>query len=131
MIDVESYIFNAVYDDVAPLCASGCFKSIHDPVPTKFPTATLYEMKNLTDYAKKSTAQDEDFATLTYEAHVYANTKAKCRTVFAALDAALIRMNMSRISGDYTPSADNTKVHEFVARYRVSVDRDGILYRKP
>lgn len=130
MIDVEQYIFNAVYDNVAPLCAKNGFKSVHTPNPTVFPTVALYEMKNITDYSLKSTAAEEDFATLTYEAHVYAQSRIECRKVFKALDDSLIRLNMTRVSGDYAPNANNTKVQEYVARYRVNVDQNGILYRR-
>lgn len=130
MIDVEQYIFNAVYGDVAPLCAKNGFKGVHTPNPTVFPTVTLVEMKNVTDYRLRSTAADEDYATLTYETHVYATSKAECRKIFKALDDKLARLNMSRISGDYTPNQSNTKVHEFIARHRVNVDQEGHLFRK-
>lgn len=129
MIDVELDIFNAVYDDVAPLCAKNGFKSIHTPTPTVFPTATLVEMDNRTDRDRNSTSDYEDFAELTYEVHVYATTKAKCREVFKALDDALGRYNFNRFSGTYVPNLNNDKVHEYVARYQVRVSNDGCLSR--
>ena len=130
MIDVESYIFNAVYDTVAPLCARNAFKGIHTPNPTVFPTATLFEMDNRIDQNTWTGRENEDFVILTYEAHVYANTKAECRKVFAALDEALLKMNLTRMSGTYIPNLQNSKVHEYVARYRVMADREGKLYRR-
>lgn len=129
MIDVEMNVFNAVYDDVAPLCATNGFRSVHTPSPTVFPTVTLFEMDNRTDRDRNSTSDFEDFAVLTYEAHVYANTKAKCRSVFTALDNALARYNFNRFSGAYTPNLTNAQVHEYVARYQVRVSHDGCLSR--
>ena len=129
MIDVETYIFNAVYDEVAALCARNGFKSISTPNPTVFPTVTLFEMDNRTDYRRESTMQGEDYAILTYEAHVYALTKNECRKVFKALDDGLVSLNLTRMSGAYSPSQTNTKVHEYVARYRVETDSEGNLYR--
>lgn len=129
MIDVEQYIFNAVYDEVAALCAKNGFKSISTPNPTVFPTVTLFEMDNRTDYRMESTKAGEDYAILTYEAHVYALSKSECRKVFKALDEGLIRYNLTRMSGAYSPSQTNTKVHEYVARYRVKADAEGVLYR--
>ena len=129
MIDVEVDVFNAVYDDVAPLCAANGFRSVHTPSPTVFPTATLFEMDNQTDRNRNSTSDFEDFAELTYEVHVYATTKAECRRVFAVLDSALERLNFNRFSGTYVPNLSNSKVHEYVARYQVRVSHDGCLSR--
>lgn len=129
MIDVELYVFNAVYDDVAPLCAKNGFKSVYTPSPTAFPTVALVEMDNRTDRQMNSSSDFEDYAILTYEAHVYATTKAKCREVFAALDNALARYNFNRFSGAYTPNLQNAQVHEYVARYQVRVGHDGCLSR--
>ena len=129
MIDVENLVFNAVYDDIAPLCAKGGFRSVYTPRPTVFPTVALYEMDNRTDRKRRSTGEDEDFAVLTYEMHVYANTKAECRKVFAAADEALGRYNFVRFSGAYTPNLNNERLHEYAARYQVRVSDDGCLSR--
>lgn len=129
MIDVELHVFNDVYDDVAPLCAKNGFRSVHTPSPTVFPTATLFEMDNRTDRTRNSTSDFEDYAVLTYEAHVYATSKATCRKVFSALDEALTRRNFNRFSGAYAPNLDNAQVHEYVARYQVRVSHDGCLSR--
>ena len=129
MIDVESYIFNAAYDDVAPLCAKNGYRSVQGQVPTVFPAVNLYEMDNRINTDMWSNSGSDDYAILTYEAHVFATTKAECRKVAKALDDKLIRMNMTRLSGAYSPNTANSKVFEFVARYRVGVDENGVLYR--
>ena len=129
MIDVEPYIFNAVYDDIAPLCARNSFRSTHTPSPTAFPTVTLFELDNRTDRLRNSTSDFEDYAELSYEAHVYATTKAECRRICKVLDEALARYNFNRFSGTYMPNLTNSKVHEYVARYQVRVSNDGCLSR--
>lgn len=129
MIDVESYIFNAAYDDIAPLCAKNGYRSVQGQVPTVFPAVNLYEMDNRINTDMWSNSGSDDYAILTYEAHVFATTKAECRKVAKALDDKLIRMNMTRLSGAYSPNTANSKVFEFVARYRVGVDENGVLYR--
>lgn len=129
MIDVEKYVFNAVHGAVAPLCAKNGFRSVHTPVPTAFPTVTLFEFKNLIDYGRQTNGEDEEFAEIHYESHVYATTKAKCRSVAATLDSEMRKLNFTRISGDFTPGAENTKVFEFIARYRALVRKDGVLFR--
>ena len=129
MIDVESYIFNAAYDDIAPLCAKNGYRSVQGQVPTVFPAVNLYEMDNRINTELWSNSGSDDYAILTYEAHVFATTKAECRKVAKALDDKLIRMNMTRLSGAPSPNTANSKVFEFVARYRVGVDENGVLYR--
>ena len=129
MVDVENLIFNAAYPDVAPLCAKNGYRSIHTPTPTVFPTVTLFEMDNRTVSQRRSSNMAEEYALLTYEAHIYATSKAECRKVFAALDNRLTRLNLNRMSGAYAPSTSNTKAHEYVARYRVEADQNGTLYR--
>ena len=129
MIDVESYIFNAAYDDVAPLCAKNGYRSVQGQVPTVFPAVNLYEMDNRINTDLWSNSGSDDYAILTYQAHVFATTKAECRKVAKALDDKLIRMNMTRLSGAYSPNTANSKVFEFVARYRVGADENGVLYR--
>lgn len=129
MIDVESYIFNAAYDDIAPLCAKNGYRSVHGQVPTVFPAVNLYEMDNRINTDLWSNSGSDDYAVLTYEAHVFATTKTECRKVAKALDDKLIRMNMTRLSGAYSPNTANSNVFEFVARYRVGVDENGVLYR--
>lgn len=129
MIDVESYIFNAAYDDIAPLCAKNGYRSVQGQVPTVFPAVNLYEMDNRINTDMWSNSGSDDYAILTYEAHVFATTKAECRKVAKALDDKLIRMNMTRLSGAYSPNTANSKVFEFVARYRVGADENGVLYR--
>lgn len=129
MIDVENYIFNAAYDDIAPLCAKNGYRSVQGQVPAVFPAVNLYEMDNRINTDLWSNSGSDDYAILTYEAHVFATTKAECRKVAKALDDKLIRMNMTRLSGAYSPNTANSKVFEFVARYRVGVDENGVLYR--
>ena len=129
MIDVESYIFNAAYDDIAPICAKNGYRSVQGQVPTVFPAVNMYEMDNRINTDMWSNSGSDDYAILTYEAHVFATTKAECRKVAKTLDDKLIRMNMTRLSGAYSPNTANSKVFEFVARYRVGVDENGVLYR--
>lgn len=129
MIDVEQYIFNALYEDIAPLCGKNGFRSVSVPNPTVFPSVTLYEMDNRTDEDMNSNTPDDDYAILTYETHIYAQTKAEARKVFSVLDGKLQGLNMRRMSGAFSPNNANTQVQEYVARYRVKADPNGVLYR--
>lgn len=131
MIDAELKIFNAVRPHVVSLCAQNAFKSVYDPSPTAFPAASLIELDNTTVRHRQSSTPGENFATITYEAQIYAQTKAKCREVFAALDEAMILLGFNRFSGQFIPNADNIKVFRYVARYEAEIDANGVIYRKP
>lgn len=130
MIDYETAIFNAVYPDVAPLCAQNSFRSVHVPVPSAFPAACLFEMRNTTDTRRRTGAAREDFAIITYEAHAYATDKQECKEVFGALDSTMALIGFNRISGEMIPNQSNTKVFEYVGRYQAEIDQNGVIYRR-
>lgn len=130
MIDIEADVFDRVYESVAPLVPIGCLKSVYVPNPSKFPFATLMEMDNLTDRANRSSAMDEDYAIVTYEANVYAMDKFECKDVMNALDTAMVRMGFVRISCQFVPNlADNT-IFRYTARYQAVADANKVIYRK-
>lgn len=130
MIDVEADVFNRVYESVAPLVPAGCFKSVFVPNPAKFPFATLMEIDNITDKKNRSTAMDEDYAIVTYEANVYATDKYGCRALMNALDSAMTNLGFMRLSMQHVPNlADNT-LFRYTARYQAVADENKVIYRK-
>ena len=130
MIDIEADVFNRVYESVAPLVPQGCFKSVYVPNPPKFPFATLMEMDNFTDKANRSSALDEEYAVVTYEANVYATDKFDCRDVMNVLDTEMLRLGFHRLSMQFVPNlADNT-IFRYTSRYQATTDRNKVIYRK-
>lgn len=130
MIDIEADVFNRVYESVAPLVPQGCFKSVYVPNPPKFPFATLMEMDNFTDKANRSSALDEEYAVITYEANVYDTDKFDCRNVMNALDTEMIRLGFRRLSMQFIPNlADNT-IFRYTSRYQATTDRNKVIHRK-
>lgn len=130
MIDIESDVFDRVYESVAPLVPQGCFKSVYVPNPPKFPFVTLMEMDNFTDKANRSSALDEEYAVITYEANVYATDKFDCREVMNALDTEMLRLGFQRMSMQFVPNlADNT-IFRYTSRYQATTDRNKVIYRK-
>ena len=130
MIDIEADVFNRAYESVAPLVPQGCFKSVYVPNPPKFPFATLMEMDNFTDKANRSSALDEEYAVVTYEANVYATDKFDCRDVMNALDTEMLRLGFQRLSMQFIPNlADNT-IFRYTSRYQATTDRNKVIYRK-
>lgn len=130
MIDAEVKIFNRVHAVVAPLCAKGKFVSKYVVNPTAFPAASLVEMDNSTVRNRQSSSTDENYALITYKLDVYAKTKSKCREVFAAADNAMLKLNFSRMSGQFIDNAEHQDIFRYVARYEAVIDREGQLYRR-
>lgn len=130
MIDAETKIFNRVHSVVAPLCAKNKFVSTAiSKTPTAFPAASLMEKSNTTIRNRQSSRRGENYVRVMYQLEVYATTKAKCKSVYAAADEAMLNMNFVRLSGTFMDNADNTKVFRFVARYEADIDRFGNMYR--
>lgn len=131
MIDVEVKVFNTAYPTVAPVCANNKFVStIITSPPTALPAASLIEIDNRTVRKRQSSTPVENYAIITYQLDVYANTKSECRKVYAVADDAMIGMNFTRTSGQYINMPDNTKVFRYTARYEAEVDSEGNLYRR-
>ena len=129
MIDVESAVFDYVYPSVAPLVPEGCFRSVYVPSPPKFPFATLMEIDNQTDERLRSTAVDEEFAVVTYEANVYAQDKATCRGVMDALDRAMVTLGFMRMSLSFIPNLADSTLFRCTGRYRAAADANNVIYR--
>lgn len=129
MIDVEVDVFDYVYPSVAPLVPEGCFQSVYTPSPSAFPFATLMEMDNQSDANHMSTAMNEEYAVITYEANVYAMDKIQCREVMNALDTAMTQLNFRRLSMQFVPNLANAIIYRIVARYRAVADANKSIHR--
>lgn len=130
MIDCEVKIFNRVHGAVASMLAKDRFVSTPIMDYAKLPAASLYEMDNSTFRYRQSSTPVENFAVITYQADVVAETKSKCRAIYAVIDDSMIAMNFSKISGQYITYPDNPKIVRYAARYEAVVDMDGNLYRR-
>ena len=129
MIDVETEVLNAVYPYIEDLVPEDSFSSVYVPAPSSFPFVTLMEMDNISDTGHQSTALDEEYAVITYEANVYATDKLDCREIMDALDQAMIRLNFTRLSMTTVPNLADRTIFRITARYRAVADQSKRLYR--
>jgi hypothetical protein len=98
MINAEADVFDYVYPSVVALVPEGCFKNEYVPEIAKLPFASLMEIDNQTDTWHQSSADDEEFAVVTYEENTFGATKDECRTVMNALDESIVRLGFTRLS---------------------------------
>ena len=129
MIDIEIQVFNAVYEHVAPLCVSGGFTSVFVPNPSKFPCASLFEINNITDRRRRSTAESEDFANITFQGEVYAMTKPACREIAAELDEAMCKLGFVRLQMEFIDNRADPRVFRIVGRWLANVDNNHNIFR--
>lgn len=129
MIDYESTIFNNVHSVASPLCAKNRFVSTPIDSYTTLPAASLFEMDSRTVVQRQSSTPAENISRVTYQLDVVAETKAKCRQIFKAIDDRMIQLNFNRISANYITYPENTKVVRYVARYDAEIDQEGNIYR--
>lgn len=129
MIDVEIDVFNYVYPYVSSLVPAGCFKSMYVPAPPKFPFATLMEIDNYTDTKNRSSAREEDFAIVAYEAEAYALDKLQARKVMNAINQGMNDLGFTRISMQSVMNLADSTIHRIVARYTAAVDTNKVVYR--
>lgn len=130
MIDAEAHVFDYVYPYAMEVLPANCFKSEYVPEPAAFPFATLIEISNITDTRHQTSADEEEYAVLTYELNAYALTKKECRTVADAIDTAMTRLNFTRVSMSFIPNLEDTTIYRINARYTGTADRNNVIYRR-
>lgn len=130
MIDVENLVFDHVYVSVSGLVPPGNFSSVYVPAPASFPFVTLMEMDNLTDTRHRTSADDEEYAIVTYESNVYATDKQECRRIADTLDRAMYRLNFNRLSMSFIPNLADVEIFRLTARYQAVADSNNIIYRR-
>ena len=130
MIDVEKDVFDHVYQSVVHLLPDGCFKSVYVPRPSKFPFATLIETGNETSVRNRTSADEEQFAILTYEANVYSMSKSECRAVMDAIDTSMTTLGFTRRTLQFVPNLADSTLFRYVARYTAEADNNKTIYRR-
>lgn len=130
MIDVEDLVFNHVYASVSEVVPPGNFQSVYVPTSSSFPFATLIEMENTTDVNHITSADEEEYAVLMYEADVYAMDKHECRKIMDVLDKAMTSLNFTRLSMSFITNLADRTLYRLTARYQAVADTNNILYRR-
>lgn len=130
MIDVENDVFDYVYRALEGIVPEGCISAEYDPAPPALPFVTLIEIDNYTDLNKRGTAETEEYAILSYEANVYAESKQQCKCIANLLDEAMARLNFSRLSMQQVTNLADPTIHRMVGRYRAEANPDKTMFRR-
>lgn len=139
MFDIENVVFDHVYEAIHDMLPPGCMASEYVHEASKFPFVTLIEITNNTVDSLQDNRLRENYALITFDANVYAKSKDECRQIIAALDAAMLEMQFSRVSpgiqylqligAQYLQVMQDPFVVRVQARYEAVTDGQQI-YRK-
>ena len=102
--------------------------------PSKFPTATLDEIENVTVEVLEDSSADETFSGLTYRLQVFSNKqngkKAEARAIFATADSVLRGMGFRRTTYSTTPEIYESTIYSITATYEAIAAVNGTIYKR-
>ena len=102
--------------------------------PSKFPTATLDEIENITVDRLEDSSAAERFSGLTYRLQVFSNKqsgkKAEARAIFATANGVLCSLGFRRVTYSTTPEIYESTIYSITATYEAIADMDGMIYKR-
>ena len=102
--------------------------------PSKFPTATLDEIENVTVDSLEDSSAAEKFSGLTYRLQVFSNKqsgkKAEARAIFATANDILRSMGFRRVTYSTTPEIYESTIYSITATYEAIAGMDGTIYKR-
>ncbi len=137
MIDVETQVFNDLYNSVHQAFPDVMMGTISDPVEITFPYVNIRVSDSAPTYQFVNSSRVEKFRDITIEIEVYTNLvsgrKAQAKAIMALIDSEMLAMGATGTAlnpADLTNPANNSAVFRLFARYRATVDKDGIFYSR-
>jgi len=135
MINCENEVFSTVSQAVRAQYANAFMTSEPVASPSKFPCVVLREMDNSTYQRTLDSSGTENHAQLMYQAEVYSNLstgkKSQCRAIMALIDEEMQKLGFLRIGcGPMEMPNANQTIYRVVARYRGTISKDLIMYRR-
>lgn len=133
MIDVETQIFDKVYNAVIAVYPNADVVSETVLAPSAFPCVSLEEADNYSKRNTRDSGSNENHVDVMYELNVYTNKtvgkKAECKAIFALVDNTLLSLGFTRTSKTPVSMDDSTK-YRLTGRYIATVSKNEIIYRR-
>ena len=134
MIDYLNEIFTSVATKVREEHPGITMTGEYTRQPSKFPTATLDEIENVTVDSLEDSSSDETFSGLTYRLQVFSNKqsgkKAEARAIFATADSVLRGLGFRRMTYSTTPEIYESTIYSITATYEAIADVNGTIYKR-
>ena len=134
MIDYLNEIFTSVATKVREEHPGITITGEYTRQPSKFPTATLDEIENVTVDRLEDSSNSERFSGLTYRLQVFSNKqsgkKAEARAIFATADGVLRSLGFRRMTYSTTPEIYESTIYSITATYEAIAGADGVMYKR-
>lgn len=134
MIDHLNEVFTNVATDLRAAHEGITVLGEYTRNPSKFPTATVDEIENVSVDALEDSSNMENFSGLTYRVQVFSNKqsgkKAEARAIFKTADLAMRRMGFRRVTYTTTPEIYESTIYSVTATYEAIADKSGIIYKR-
>lgn len=107
----------------------------HVAAPATFPAVTLVEDDNSTYVRSLDSSGQENHAQLLYTINAYSSKmpgkKSECKAIMALIDEKMFEMGFLRVGrSPMEMKNEDTSIYRMVARYRATVSKDNIVYRR-
>lgn len=135
MVDIENEVFSTVATALRAEFGGIFVAGEAVAAPSSFPAVTLVEDDNSTYQRSLDSSGQENHAQLMYSCNVYSNKsagrKTECKAILAVIDAEMFGMGFLRVgSSPMEVSNANGAIYRMVARYRATISKDKVIYRR-
>lgn len=133
MIDIMSQVFTRFKADITEKYPKCRVINEYVRVPSKFPTVTFEETKNVTPTSLYDSSMRQKFATLRYRVRIFTNSETKqndARQIFKVADDSMWAMGFNRRFYSPRPEIYQGTIYEIEVTYECTVDENGTIYRK-
>ena len=134
MIDIESQVFARIATRLRETFDGIYVTGEYVKTPSSFPSVSVVEMDNTPLTRTQTSDSVENHAVLMYELNVYSNKtagkKTECKKIAAMVDEEMAAMGFTRTMLNPIPNMDDATIYRMVGRYRVTVSKDNVLFRR-
>ena len=134
MIDIESQVFSRIAARLRETFDGIYVTGEYVKTPPSFPAVSLVEMDNTPLIRTQTTDSVENHVVIIYELNVYSNKtagkKTECKKIAAMVDEEMAAMGFTRTMLNPIPNMDDATIYRMVGRYRVTVSKDNVLFRR-
>ena len=125
MIDIESYVFTALFNAIRAEYPDAVIIGDYIEELAKFPAVTITEIEKATLKRMQDDALTEHYATVTYEVNVYCDDrigkKEICKDILRIADEVMFGMKFRRYRFKRLPAIDRS-IYRMYTRYTAVVD---------
>ncbi len=130
MIDIESFVFDTVYNQLIVLHPSANISAGYDEKDTVFPTVVIRETGNMPYQSSNTDNCAENHTRVTYEVSVTSDktgeARSECKELLKDADTIMQSMKFRRIYKSYSINIGRTSFRQY-ARYEAIVGKPVVV----